>query len=261
LGNGADDIDKQGRFMRTLQAYRTEGILLAPVTGPLPATVDRAPEGHPPCVVVNRYLPDRDCATTDNPKIAQIGSRHLLDHGHERIAFIGGPADSGEWQDCVRGYRAALAQRDLAVDERLIVATTLTHRGGQRAILDLMSLADPPTAALCFTDVIAFGVMLGLQAIGRLAGRDFAVVGCDDISEAEIWYPPLTTVAVKPSRIGYEAANLLFERIAHPDGPPRQVLLEPTLVIRESCGPHGQARLRLGGGRPRRKRSAHVEIP
>ena len=77
--------------------------------------------------------------------------------------------------------------------------------------------------------------MLGLQAAGRRPGRDFDVIGFDDIEEAALWQPALTTVAIDPHRIGAEAARLLLERIENPDGPPRRVILPPRLVVRESC--------------------------
>ena len=108
-------------------------------------------------------------------------------------------------------------------------------REAARRSCDLLALDQPPTAALCYNDVVAFGVMLGLQAAGRLPGHDFDVIGFDDIEEAALWQPALTTVAIDPHRIGAEAARLLLERIENPDGPPRRVILPPQLVVRESC--------------------------
>jgi len=84
--------------------------------------------------------------------------------------------------------------------------------------------------------VVALGAMLGLQAAGRTPGADLAVVGFDDIEEAALWRPALTTVSIAPRQIGIEAARLLLARIAAPDDPPRQVVLPPCLVIRASCG-------------------------
>jgi len=67
---------------------------------------------------------------------------------------------------------------------------------------------------------------------------DFAVIGFDDINEAALWSPALTTVSSVPAEIGAEAARLLLERTANPNNAPRQIILQPRLVIRASCGCH-----------------------
>src|SRR5215212_2191634 len=104
------------------------------------------------------------------------------------------------------------------------------------AISALLECSDPPTAVLCYNDIVAFGVLLGLQQSGRIPGRDVAVVGFDDIAEAALSQPALTTVAISPRQIGEEAARLLLERVAAPNASARQVILHPRLVVRESCG-------------------------
>jgi LacI family transcriptional regulator len=72
--------------------------------------------------------------------------------------------------------------------------------------------------------------------MGRQAGKDFAVMGFDDIAEAAMWSPPLTTIAIDPRKIGEEAAHLLIRRIEDPTGHPERVIFVPRLVVRESCG-------------------------
>ena len=104
-------------------------------------------------------------------------------------------------------------------------------------IKKLLTLRKPPTAAVCFNDVIAFGVMLGLRHVGQEPGRDFAVVGYDDLQEAALWTPALTTVAVQSTQIGEAAAQLLLDRMADMEAPRREVVLQPSLVVRESSGP------------------------
>ena len=97
-----------------------------------------------------------------------------------------------------------------------------------------MSLPDRPTAALCYCDVVAFGVMMGLEAAGLDAGEDFGVVGFDDIEEAALWHPALTTVSIPSRRVGEAAARLLLSRIEDSGSRPQQVILEPRLIVRTS---------------------------
>jgi LacI family transcriptional regulator len=136
------------------------------------------------------------------------------------------------------GYRDTLAANGLPLAPELIVAGRPSRSFGADMIKRLLRLDDPPTAAVCFNDVIAFGVMLGLRQIGREPGRDFAVFGYDDLAEAELWTPALSTVRIDSQAIGTTAARLLLERIENPDAPMQREFSQPTLIIRESgCAP------------------------
>src|SRR5438874_12501089 len=127
-------------------------------------------------------------------------------------------------------------QRGLPIDPALQLTSPTTRAGGYQAIRAMLERADPPTAVLCYNDIVAFGVLLGLQKSGRIPGRDVAVVGFDDIAEAALAHPALTTVSISPRQIGEEAARLLLERVSAPDAAARQVILRPKLVVRASCG-------------------------
>ncbi|MFB3131537.1 MAG: substrate-binding domain-containing protein, partial [Rhodothermales bacterium] len=156
-----------------------------------------------PFVLIARYLPDSDVdyVGADNVAGAEMALDHLLALGHRRIAFLGGPSDSSARHDRVTGYRNALERHGVMPDEMLSITSPVTREGGYAALLDLLDLPEPPTAALCYNDVVAFGTMLSLQAAGRAPGQDFAIVGFDDIADAALVHPALTTVSISP-RIG-----------------------------------------------------------
>jgi LacI family transcriptional regulator len=111
-----------------------------------------------------------------------------------------------------------------------------TRAGGASAIPGLLDQADPPTAALCFNDVVAIGVIRGLTAAGRTVGRDFAVIGFDDIEDARHMVPGLTSVAVAGQSLGERAAQLLMSQIASGVIVAETQLGPADLVIRASCG-------------------------
>ena len=240
LANTSESLDKQSSILTAIHENNADGILLCPAEGTSRETIDTLSSGQMPVVLVVRYLfdIDADYVGADNVLGAKLAVEHLIAHGHRRIAFIGGPATSSARRDRLLGYRSALEQHNLSVDESLLPTSATTRNGGHQAILSLLMQNDPPTAALCYNDVVAFGVMLGLQAHGRMPGQDFAVIGFDDIADASLWHPPLTTVSIAPYQMGATAAQRLLERIACPDDPPRRVILPPSLVIRASCGPH-----------------------
>lgn len=240
LVNTSESLDKQGRILTALQENNADGILFCPAEGTPRETVEMLSSGQWPAVLVARYLfdIDTDYVGVDNVLGARVAVEHLISHGHQRIAFIGGPATSSARHDRLLGYRSAMEQHQLRVDEALLPTSATTRDGGHQAILSLLTLNEPPTAALCYNDVVAFGVMLGLQARGLIPGQDFAIIGFDDIAEAALWHPSLTTVSITPHHIGTIAAQRLLERIAHPDESPQSIILPPNLILRCSCGTH-----------------------
>ena len=95
---------------------------------------------------------------------------------------------------------------------------------------------DPPTAALCFNDVVAIGVLHGLTARGMAAGRDFAVVGFDDVADAALIQPALTSVSVESRRLGERAAGILLDLLEAGRPAPQHFTGEARLIVRASCG-------------------------
>jgi LacI family transcriptional regulator len=102
------------------------------------------------------------------------------------------------------------------------------------ATLRAMASSAPPDALVCFNDIVAFGAMLALRQSGIRIGRGVAVVGFDDVAEATLWRPALTTVRFDRRAIGREATRLLLRRIASPDAPIETVLIPAELVERDS---------------------------
>lgn len=98
----------------------------------------------------------------------------------------------------------------------------------------MMKQTEPPTAIFCFSDLVAFGVIIGLRKMGYTPGKDIDIVGFDNVPEAEISYPPLSTVSSFAKLTGTQAANLLHKRISYPEREKQRVMIEPELVIRES---------------------------
>ena len=94
-----------------------------------------------------------------------------------------------------------------------------------------------PTAAVCYNDAVALGLQLGLLARGHRPGVDFAVVGFDDIPEASVSMPPLTTIATEPRARGRQAAERILARMQNPDAPIERRTAPVHLVVRESSGP------------------------
>jgi LacI family transcriptional regulator len=111
-------------------------------------------------------------------------------------------------------------------------------------VLKLLDLPEPPTAVVCFNDVVAFVAMLGLRSRNLEPGRDFSVIGFDHIAEATLWRPALTTIAISRPSVGKEAAQLLLRRISNMDTPFETILVPTELVVRDTTCPPRHAKKR-----------------
>lgn len=238
LGNCSESVPRQARFLDTLREYNVDGVLLMPAIGTPKSTVERIQEWKIPLVMVSRYVAgiDVDYAGSDNRFGSILATRYLLSLGHDRIAFVGANRRTSTGRDRSAGFFAALKEAGKRVAPELIAECSASREDGFRAIVELFSRKEPPTAVVCFNDLLAFGVMLGLRHLGLEPGRDCSVVGADDVAEAALWRPALTTVAVDTAAIGRAAGRLLRERIDHPERPAVRVVHEPKLIVRASCG-------------------------
>ena len=239
LSNSSEDPAVQDSFIATMREYNVEGLVICPTRGSNPRVLRRLTEFGMPCVLISRNLPGSglDYAGNDHRRGMRLATEHLISLGHRRIAMVGANDRISTGIERREGYEQALAAHSIAGEPGLVRHGPPTRSFGAEAVKSLLDLAEKPTGCVCFNDVIAFGVMLGLRQLGQEPGRDFAVVGCDDLVEAELWTPALTTIAVDTIGMGEAAARLLVERSADFSLPRRQVILEPKLVVRASSGP------------------------
>lgn len=238
LGNCAESVPRQVRFLDTLREYSVEGILLTPAVGTPKSHLVRLLEWKVPVVQVTRYIPgvETDYVGNDNRATAELATQHLLALGHERIAFIGLNRLTSTGRDRYDGFCKALKGAGKPLVDKFVVACPASREHGFQSVGPLFDVAEPPTGIVCFNDVLAFGVMLGLRKLGMEPGRECSVVGMDDVAESALWQPGLTSVAIGRDVIGQVAGRLLMDRIAEPDRPFERVVLPPRLVQRSSCG-------------------------
>ena len=138
-------------------------------------------------------------------------------------------------------YLDGIAEQDLEKDADLcfrVIHTLerLPPKIGREGAEYLMSLPKPPDAIMCSSDMIALGAMQWLQAAGYKIPDDVAVTGFDNIPDAQVAFPPLTTVHLHKHLLGRLAAEQVHRRIVQPDDPPLTIVTPTSLVIRRSCG-------------------------
>ena len=238
LGNSEESVVKQGKFLDTSRQHNVEGLILMPAIGTTRMMIDAFADWGLPLVMVSRYVQSgkADYAGCDNILAATLATNHLIELGHRRIAFVGATTRSSTSRDRLRGFKLAMKSAGLDLAPELICSCEASREKGFDAVKDLFKSGKPPTGIVCFNDLLAFGVMLGLRSIGLEPGMDCSVVGIDNVLEADLWQPGLTTVAIDSRRIGQYAGQLLRRRMENPALPAKNLLLTPELIVRGSSG-------------------------
>ena len=237
LANTAESPVRQHQVIRSMREHGAAGLVLAPAMGVSANELKPLVSGLP-VVQVMRRLPGfkASLVVPQNKDGARKAAAHLIALGHRRIAFVGGMSSMLVREERLAGYRTALEEGGIPFDVSLVIETTANYSGGGAAAPQLLNLHAPATAALCFNDVVAIGLVCALTEVGVSVGVDFSVIGFDDIEEAKHTLPALTTVAVNGRDLGSRAAQLLMRHLASGDFEPEAVHCPTTLVIRKSCG-------------------------
>lgn len=239
LNNHGEDPASLSRFVENLAAYGAEGLLVSPPPGVGTDILEPVKRQATPIVYVSRRIredADADWVVNADRQAMARAAQRLIDLGHRRIALIGGAPGTSVAEDRVVGFRTALEQAGIPWTSDLWRRCQPRLVEGARATLETLDWAERPSGYVCFNDLVAFGAMSALRARGVQPGRDVGVVGLGGTEEAAAFYPALTTVLDNPAKIGRIAAETLIARLEAPEAPPRQITLEPKLVIRESCG-------------------------
>jgi LacI family transcriptional regulator len=235
-----EDVNRQHRIIDRLIQHNVAGVLLCPAGNASERDLRLLEKVGIPVVQIMRYLKGHPASYIgpNNIRGAHLAINHLAGLGHKRIGIIGGPPHRSSSVDRLRGFREAMATNRIKVDDALVVTAEISRRSAMEAALHLLHRSQPPTAIFCYNDLMAFGVMLACMKEGLEPGKDLAVVGFDDIPESALWTPPLTTVAVDARSIGHLAASELLQRIDDPQRSKLDIIIEPRLVVRRSCGEH-----------------------
>ena len=171
----------------------------------------------------------------ENAAATRIATGHLADLGHHNIAFFGGWKNVDARNERIRGYQEVMRERNLA--EPLVWPCHDTKKDGLDALLTLRNTHPHITALVCNGDMVAIGACLGLARLGLVPGRDMSVIGFDDIQDAALAIPPLTTLAVEPYELGKRLARVLLDRIREPAMAPVTLKVSARLVRRQTTGP------------------------
>jgi LacI family transcriptional regulator len=177
-----------------------------------------------------------DTIFVDNVAIAKKSVSYLIEKGHTRIGMIAGLENSPPAQFRVRGYRKALNEKNMPVDENLIQVGGFSEEGGYQGMKKLLALSLRPTAVFASNDLMALGAIIAIREENLQIPKDIALIGLDDIPAAKLVHPTLTTSTQMQENVGRRAAEMLFERInGIAPAKPRIEEMPFKFIIRESA--------------------------
>ncbi len=190
-----------------------------------------------PYALVNRRTADDiPYVACDDEEGGRLVTRHLIELGHRRIGFVGGTRGVSTTEGRLSGYRAALAEANLSVDEQLISGSSYTTAAGRAAARSVLNRPELPTAIVVSDDMMAVAVCRELREQGLRVPEDMSVTGYNDLPIAALLSPSLTTIDNRLELMGEQAAELLVNRI-HGQVPKTSFIISPRLVVRESSAP------------------------
>lgn len=226
-------------YARYEEAHRADGLILLGYGDYVSAhpTLQRLADSGAHWVIWGPRLEFQHaiCVGCDNQLGGYRATRHLLSLDRRKIAFLGCNSEQApEFADRYRGYRQALEEAGIEPSLDMQVYAESTEASGASAVESLVDAGAELDALVCASDLIAIGAMRWLQRRGIDVPGEIAVVGFDDIQAAAYCKPPLTTVRQDVKEAGKTLVEVLLQLIETGTEKPR--LLEPQLIVRESCG-------------------------
>lgn len=229
-----DDMTRQRRYLEMLVGHARGGLIWVPAQHTEQDSTELLLSQRIPTVTFLRSLPnnDFDHVTIENATATGEATRYLIKQGHKHIAFIGGEDQIESRMQRISGYRETM---DAAGLDTIIWPCPDSKKSGAEALPALLAKHPGVSALICNGDMVAMGASLALTRMDKQAGKDLAIIGFDNTAEAELWTPPLTTLAVNPFGLGEQLAQTLLDRLEQPDAPIRHIELPAQLTIRETA--------------------------
>ncbi|WP_119066298.1 LacI family DNA-binding transcriptional regulator [Aggregatilinea lenta] len=238
LCNSDENPAKQNMYLRVMQAESVAGLIVSPTHVDERAALAELSAGGMPIVLLDRTTKSisADAVLIDNVGGALAAVKHLIDLGYTRIATIAGSSQLTTGYERLEGYRSALDAVGMTFERGLVRTGDFKIESGYRLMRELLATPTPPDAVFVANNLMTLGSLRAAHELGVRIPDDVALIGFDDMPWSGELCPPLTAVAQPTYELGQEAVRLLLRRRADPNAFYHTIVLQPRLVVRESCG-------------------------
>ncbi len=233
-GSLDEDPGRERELARIFTMRRADGLIMAPVSEDQSHLVSEVQAGTPlVCVDRPAFGITADSVLATNVTGAAEAVRHLIAHGHRRIAHLSDYTRISTARHRQHGYLAAMSEAGIEPDPTIMVPDLHTVAAAESAVMGLFGRSRPPTALFTSQNLVTIGAVRALRHLGL--HQEVAMVGFDDFPLADLLDPAVTVVAQDPALMGQTAARALFRRIDGDTSPPREFWI-PTTLIRRGSG-------------------------
>ena len=235
--NSEYDVRKEIQSLEMCEQFNAAGMILA--TAHSKEMEEKLSEEQLPMVLVNRILPgySGDSVIVDNFQAGYMAAMHLIDYNHTRIGFICGPGSSSASSQRFEGFKQAMRNLNLPLDEAFIFHTDLRLESGRRAAGEFLAKPGPrPTAMIAGNDMTAIGFMDICRKNGVRIPEDLSIVSFDNIDFASVEGIQLSSIDHHVEEMSREVVRLLLKQIEGDRTHPERIIIAPELIIRGSSG-------------------------
>jgi len=249
IGNSDENYRKVEEYLSFSKQHCVDGLIVSP-TSKFTYIYEQLQDLEIPIVLVNRRASglDADVVETDNQLGAYLAVKYLISLKHDRIGIILGPTSVSTYYDRLQGYYQAYKEGGLEINKDLIKIGGYHDVSAYKLTLDLFNLSEPPTAIFVGSGRLSRGAFRAVKELGLSIPKKISFISYDETEWGSLVNPPLTCVAQQTYKMGYTAAQLLFERIYHSKKffqfnfenkqyvpiPRRIIKIKPKFIIRSS---------------------------
>lgn len=238
LADTDNSATNEQAIIETLISRRVDGLVLATATRN-DEVIENDIARQIPFVLVNRTIENDSTNATsvinDDEFGIELAVEHLVNLGHRKIAYVGGPQRTSTGHARYRAFLKASRVHGLPVSRaRIVNAAAFSEEAGRKALERILGTDEKPTAILTANDRLALGCYDALRDRRLRCPRDVSVTGFNDMPYVDRLTPPLTTLRIPHDELGALAATLLLDRLKDPNAAAKHVRLKPELVVRGS---------------------------
>lgn len=236
IGNGYHQHDQEYNAITQLIEHRCSSLVVHAKVLP-DSILKKLMQQVPGMVLINRVVSgfEKRCIALDDRYGSYLAVKHLIQHGHLKIGYLCSNHDISDASDRLQGYKDALAEYNIELDEKLIAFASPNEIGGEQAMMTLLERNRQITAIACYNDSMAAGAMSVLYDNDINIPTEISIIGFDDLLLARYLHPKLTTIRYPLQTMAEQAAELAL-KLAKGEAPPANLvnIFIPTLTKRYS---------------------------
>lgn len=237
FGSTEDNSEKAHGLLEVLKYRQVDGYIITP-TKNMEKEIELLKMVRKPVVLMDRYLPNVDShyVVVDNFQGAFAATSHLVDQGYKKIAIITTTSDQVQMRQRMDGFVAALRKHNIPFNRNVVkrLPFEMDRAGCTQEISRYLKTAKGVDAVFFATNYLGIYGIEGIRSLGLRIGEDVGVVSFDDHDLFRLHSPSITCVAQPIEEIGRQIVNLLMKELNHPSATPQQIVLSPSLQVRQS---------------------------